>query len=88
VVELGRSSYRIFSGTFFFLKDFPARLFSNMDKADQVGWGGSTVTSGNAAAPPMGSGHFPDNKLMGCPPGSGGGRFTPHMMNLNAGQVA
>jgi len=39
---------------------FPARLFTNLDKADQVGWGGSTVTSGNAAAPPMGSGHFPD----------------------------
>ena len=68
---------------------FPARfLFSNMDKADQVGWVGSIVTSGNAAAPPMGLEHFPDDKLMGRPPDSGGGRFTPHMMNLNAGQVA
>ncbi|WJX59528.1 hypothetical protein P8452_44838 [Trifolium repens] len=38
---------------------FPARLFSNLKAADQVGWGGLTVTpSGNS--PAMGTGVFPN----------------------------
>ncbi|CAJ1972790.1 unnamed protein product [Sphenostylis stenocarpa] len=39
---------------------FPAALFSNMSSADEVGWGGRTLTPRGSPSPPMGSGHFPD----------------------------
>ncbi|XP_027368487.1 uncharacterized protein LOC113874463 [Abrus precatorius] len=43
---------------------FPAALFSNMAKADQVGWGGRTNTPAGTRSPPMGSGAFPDNNFV------------------------
>ncbi|QCE01270.1 hypothetical protein DEO72_LG7g2566 [Vigna unguiculata] len=39
---------------------FPAKLFSNMNLATKVGWGGRTLTPQGSLSPPMGSGHFPD----------------------------
>nr|XP_007141912.1 hypothetical protein PHAVU_008G236300g [Phaseolus vulgaris]ESW13906.1 hypothetical protein PHAVU_008G236300g [Phaseolus vulgaris] len=42
---------------------FPAKLFSNMASADQVGWGGRTVTPPNTPSPQMGSGYFPDKNF-------------------------
>ncbi|CAK8534661.1 unnamed protein product [Lathyrus sativus] len=39
---------------------FPAALFSNLNGADQVGFGGYTVTPAGTASPAMGSGHKPD----------------------------
>ncbi|KAK7372292.1 hypothetical protein VNO80_05667 [Phaseolus coccineus] len=42
---------------------FPSKLFSNMNSADQVGWGGRTMTPPNTPAPPMGSGYFPDRNF-------------------------
>jgi len=43
---------------------FPAKLFSNMTSADQVGWGGRTLTPPNTPSPPMGSGYFPDKNFV------------------------
>ena len=43
---------------------FPAALFSNMDSADQVGWGGRTRTSVGNPSPPMGSGYLPDDNFV------------------------
>ncbi|XP_058725670.1 protein neprosin-like [Vicia villosa] len=41
---------------------FPAALFSSMStQADEVGWGGYTVTPTGTTSPAMGSGHKPDN---------------------------
>ncbi|XP_024634839.1 uncharacterized protein [Medicago truncatula] len=40
---------------------FPATLFSNMANANEVGWGGRTVTPAGASSPSMGSGHLPDD---------------------------
>lgn len=39
---------------------YPAKLFWNMSSADQVGWGGRTVTLSGTPSPEMGSGYFPD----------------------------
>ncbi|XP_014503004.1 uncharacterized protein LOC106763317 [Vigna radiata var. radiata] len=39
---------------------FPIKLFSGLDFADKVGWGGRTLTPRGSNSPPMGSGHFPD----------------------------
>ncbi|BAT89255.1 hypothetical protein VIGAN_06016500 [Vigna angularis var. angularis] len=45
----------------------PAKLFSNMSSANEVGWGGRTGTHPNTQSPQMGSGHFPhDNPLHAC----------------------
>ncbi|WJX10405.1 hypothetical protein P8452_01135 [Trifolium repens] len=38
---------------------FPVALFNNLNAADEVGWGGETITS-DSPSPPMGSGYFPD----------------------------
>ncbi|XP_004488864.3 protein neprosin-like [Cicer arietinum] len=43
---------------------FPQQLFSNLASAEQVGWGGLTVTSPGSSSPPMGSGHFPDRDFV------------------------
>ncbi|KAK2431827.1 hypothetical protein QL285_030007 [Trifolium repens] len=43
---------------------FPKALFSNMDSADQVGWGGSTSSPAGVASPPMGSGQFPNDDFI------------------------
>ncbi|CAL5189962.1 unnamed protein product [Lathyrus oleraceus] len=40
---------------------FPASLFSDLNYAGEVGWGGRTSTSLSSPSPPMGSGVFPDN---------------------------
>jgi len=40
---------------------YPAKLFSNMASADQVGWGGRTLTPPGTPSPEMGSGHVPDD---------------------------
>ncbi|KOM47055.1 hypothetical protein LR48_Vigan07g075900 [Vigna angularis] len=42
---------------------YPAKLFSNMGSADQVGWGGRTVTLSGTPSPEMGSGYFPDPNI-------------------------
>ncbi|XP_052733541.1 uncharacterized protein LOC108339077 [Vigna angularis] len=43
---------------------FPAKLFSNMSSADEVGWGGRTRTRPGTQSPQMGSGQFPhDNNI-------------------------
>ncbi|CAK8534665.1 unnamed protein product [Lathyrus sativus] len=42
---------------------FPAALFSNLDGADQVGFGGYTVTPAGTASPAMGSGYKPDKNF-------------------------
>ncbi|XP_068488421.1 protein neprosin-like [Phaseolus vulgaris] len=42
---------------------FPAKLFPNMSSADQVGWGGRTLTPPNTPSPRMGSGYFPDKNF-------------------------
>jgi len=45
-----------------FIGYFPAKLFSNLNKADHVGWGGRTYTEpAGSSSPQMGSGHFPDD---------------------------
>jgi hypothetical protein len=38
---------------------FPVALFNNLNAADEVGWGGVTITS-DSPSPPMGLGYFPD----------------------------
>ncbi|KOM47096.1 hypothetical protein LR48_Vigan07g080000 [Vigna angularis] len=43
---------------------FPSKLFSNMSSADEVGWGGRTITSANTPSPPMGSAYFPDKNFV------------------------
>lgn len=45
---------------------FPGQLFSNLNKANEVGWGGLTISSAGVGAPnpPMGSGHFPDGNII------------------------
>ncbi|XP_047151089.1 uncharacterized protein LOC124823014 [Vigna umbellata] len=47
---------------------FPAKLFSNMSSANEVGWGGRTRTHPGTQSPKMGSGHFPhdDNPTHAC----------------------
>lgn len=41
---------------------FPAALFPRLStRADQVGWGGYTVTPAGTTSPAMGSGYKPDN---------------------------
>jgi hypothetical protein len=46
---------------------FPKLMFENMLTADQVGWGGSTLTPIGVSSPPMGSGDFPnDDFIYGC----------------------
>ncbi|XP_052734058.1 uncharacterized protein LOC128196614 [Vigna angularis] len=47
---------------------FPAKLFSNMSSANEVGWGGRTRTHPGTQSPQMGSGHFPhdDNPTHAC----------------------
>ncbi|KAI5440815.1 hypothetical protein KIW84_010326 [Lathyrus oleraceus] len=41
---------------------FPAALFSRLStRADEVGWGGYTVTPAGTTSPAMGSGYKPDN---------------------------
>ncbi|KAG2396751.1 uncharacterized protein HKW66_Vig0230260 [Vigna angularis] len=47
---------------------FPAKLFSNMSSANEVGWGGRTRTHPGTQSPEMGSGHFPhdDNPTHAC----------------------
>jgi len=42
---------------------FPAALFSNLDSADQVGWGGRTMSPSGTPGPQMGSGNFPDDNF-------------------------
>ncbi|XP_027186184.1 protein neprosin-like [Cicer arietinum] len=42
---------------------FPASLFSNLATANEVGFGGQTVTPVGAPSPSMGSGHFPDDNF-------------------------
>ncbi|KAL5066418.1 hypothetical protein RYX36_028155, partial [Vicia faba] len=42
---------------------FPAHLFSNLNKAGEVGWGG-LAKSVAGASPPLGSGHLPDGNLI------------------------
>ncbi|XP_027941318.1 uncharacterized protein LOC114195126 [Vigna unguiculata] len=44
---------------------FRAKLFSNMNSAEKVGWGGRTLTPRGSSSPPMGSGHFPDTTRNG-----------------------
>ncbi|XP_058727502.1 protein neprosin-like [Vicia villosa] len=39
---------------------FPAALFSSLDGAEEIGWGGYTVTPTGTDSPAMGSGHIPD----------------------------
>ncbi|ESW13816.1 hypothetical protein PHAVU_008G228600 [Phaseolus vulgaris] len=46
-----------------FMGYFPAKLFSNMNSADKVGFGGRTLTPKGSPSPPMGSGHFPDENF-------------------------
>ncbi|XP_022642953.1 uncharacterized protein LOC106774694 [Vigna radiata var. radiata] len=46
-----------------FIGYFPAKLFSNMSSADEVGWGGRTRTHPGTHSPQMGSGYFPDNNV-------------------------
>ena len=41
---------------------YPAKLFSNLDSASIVGWGGRTRANVGDTSPEMGSGHFPDGK--------------------------
>ncbi|XP_014523637.1 uncharacterized protein LOC106779931 [Vigna radiata var. radiata] len=43
-----------------FIGYFPAKLFTNMSSASEVGWGGRTRTTPRTLSPQMGSGHFPD----------------------------
>jgi hypothetical protein len=43
---------------------FPKAIFSNFNKGDQVGWGGSTSTPAGVASPPMGSGQFPNDDFI------------------------
>ncbi|KAK7276255.1 hypothetical protein RIF29_17393 [Crotalaria pallida] len=43
---------------------FPAALFSNLDSAHEVGWGGKTTTHMGTSSPPMGSGYFPDDNFV------------------------
>ncbi|XP_047159749.1 uncharacterized protein LOC124830153 [Vigna umbellata] len=43
---------------------FPSKLFSNMNSADEVGWGGRTITPANTPSPPMGSAYFPDKNFV------------------------
>lgn len=45
---------------------FPAKLFTNLEKANQVGWGGRTTTPPGTPSPPMGSGVFPDENTHGA----------------------
>ncbi|CAJ1978139.1 unnamed protein product [Sphenostylis stenocarpa] len=42
---------------------FPAALFSNLGSGDEVGWGGRSRSSPGTPTPPMGSGHFPEDKF-------------------------
>ncbi|CAL5187086.1 unnamed protein product [Lathyrus oleraceus] len=42
---------------------FPAALFSILYEADQVGWGGYTVTPAGTTSPAMGSGYYPDEDV-------------------------
>jgi len=42
---------------------FPVELFSGMNSADEVGWGGTTSTPQDSSSPPIGYGHFPDRKF-------------------------
>ncbi|CAJ1970954.1 unnamed protein product [Sphenostylis stenocarpa] len=42
---------------------FPAAIFSNLRGAEQVGWGGRTLTPRRTSSPPMGSGYFPDRNF-------------------------
>ncbi|KAG2383848.1 uncharacterized protein HKW66_Vig0257200 [Vigna angularis] len=51
-----------------FIGYFPIKLFSNMNSADEVGWGGRTRTHLNSRSPQMGSGNFPndDNFTHAC----------------------
>lgn len=39
---------------------FATTLFSNLNYAQQVGWGGRTSSSEGGPYPPMGSGYYPD----------------------------
>jgi hypothetical protein len=43
---------------------FPKHIFENMFTADQVGWGGSTLTPAGVSSPPMGSGDFPNDDFI------------------------
>ncbi|XP_017406518.1 uncharacterized protein LOC108319780 isoform X2 [Vigna angularis] len=43
-----------------FIGYFPAKLFTNMSSANEVGWGGRTRTASGTLSPQMGSGHLPD----------------------------
>ncbi|XP_058745045.1 protein neprosin-like [Vicia villosa] len=45
---------------------FPAHLFSNLNKATEVGWGGLVQSHPGVSAsdPPMGSGHLPDGHVL------------------------
>ncbi|KAK2377987.1 hypothetical protein QL285_078600 [Trifolium repens] len=43
---------------------FPKAIFSNFNKGDEVGWGGSTSTPAGVASPPMGSGQFPNDDFI------------------------
>ncbi|XP_047152924.1 uncharacterized protein LOC124824535 [Vigna umbellata] len=46
---------------------YPAALFSNLESASIVGWGGRTEAKVGDPSPPMGSGHFPDgNEQHAC----------------------
>nr|AFK41812.1 unknown [Lotus japonicus] len=46
---------------------FPAALFSNLNSASLLGWGGRTTTPHGTPSPPMGSGQFPDDHFSdGC----------------------
>ncbi|XP_019423330.1 PREDICTED: uncharacterized protein LOC109332761 [Lupinus angustifolius] len=42
---------------------FPSELFSNMSRADVVGWGGRVYGVVDGTSPQMGSGYFPDGNL-------------------------
>ncbi|KAI5440796.1 hypothetical protein KIW84_010316 [Lathyrus oleraceus] len=42
---------------------FPAALFSNLFEANEVGWGGYTVTPAGTTSPAMGSGYYPDEDI-------------------------
>ncbi|CAJ1970850.1 unnamed protein product [Sphenostylis stenocarpa] len=43
---------------------FPAKLFSNLKSANQVGWGGRTLTPPGTPSPQMGSGYLPDGNFL------------------------
>ncbi|KAK7291128.1 hypothetical protein RIF29_06035 [Crotalaria pallida] len=42
---------------------FPSTIFSDMSYADKGGWYGRTMTTLGNPSPPMGSGHFPDDRF-------------------------